>query len=265
MLEELCHYLGVRTLSRDARLLGYAREMAALQVRHRRCREAWRPHLHATKQALLTAAQATGSRGGTALIVGGGCARDLPITELLHHFDKIVLLDIAFTWQTRCLAKRWPNRVFCHLYDVTGIVTWLARHRQVPPPTLVNYPPLPHLAITPRWVASVNCLTQLPLLPLDWLAKTTAEPRQLEAFGRAVIRTHVQWLVSWQVPVCLITEIEDQYHRSNGQLDRTDYRPILGSSLLPFSLQASWLWSVNPPGELANGAWEARTVAMYSM
>ncbi|QSB02195.1 hypothetical protein JWZ98_04335 [Methylomonas sp. EFPC1] len=170
MLEEFWHYLGVRTASREARLLGYAREMAALQVRHRRCRQAWRPHIQATQQALLSAAQLLGDTGGAALIIGGGSAHDLPIAELLQHFDQLVLLDIAFTYPSRRLAKYWSNRVFCHPHDATGIVDWLAQHRQIPPAALVRNPIAPELAVKPRWVASVNCLTQLPLLPLDWLA-----------------------------------------------------------------------------------------------
>jgi hypothetical protein len=263
MLEEFWHLLGVRTASREACLLGYRREMAALQARHRRCRDAWSPHLQATKDALLSAAQATGDQGGVALIFGGGSTHDLPIVELLEHFEQIVLLDIAFTYQSRRLAKHWPNRVFCHLHDVTGIVDWLAQHRQIPPPALVLNPTLPQLPVKPRWVASVNCLTQLPLLPLDWLTHSAAEPQQLEAFGRALILAHLKSLENWQTPVCLVTELDDQRHDRNGQLDQTDYRPILADYLQQTNQLASWNWTVNPPGELPHGAWESRTVAAY--
>ncbi|WP_445366924.1 hypothetical protein ACH5Y9_16895 [Methylomonas sp. BW4-1] len=263
MLEEFWHYLGVRTTSREARLLGYAREMAALQVRHRRCRQAWRQHIQATQQALLSAAQLLGDTGGAALIIGGGSAHDLPIAELLQHFDQIVLLDIAFSYPSRRLTKCWPNRVFCRPYDATGIVNWLAQHRQIPPAALVRNPIAPELAVKPRWVASVNCLTQLPLLPVDWLANTAAEPRQLEAFGQALMLAHLYWLDSWQTPVCLITEIADQRHSRAGLLDRTDYRPVLSAYLQNANQLASWDWLVNPPGELPEGGWESRTVAAY--
>jgi hypothetical protein len=263
MLEEFWHYLGVRTASREARLLGYTREMAALQARHRRCHGAWSAHIQATKQVLLSAAQALGDNGGAGLIIGGGSAHDLPITALLSHFDQIVLLDIAFTYPTHRLAQRWPNRVFCHLHDVTGIVDWLAKHRQIPTEQRVMEPPIPKLPINPRWVASVNCLTQLPLLPLDWLANSDVTPSQLEAFGRALILAHLHWLDSWQTPVCLITEIEDQQYHRNGQLDRTDYRPILAGYLQQANQLATWNWTVNPPSELPEGVWESRTVAAY--
>ncbi|MCQ8118271.1 hypothetical protein [Methylomonas rosea] len=263
MLEEFWHYLGVRAASREARILGYAREMAALQARHCRCRQAWDPHIQATKQALLSAAQGLDKQGGAALIVGGGSAHDLPIAELLQHFEQIVLLDIAFTYQSRHLAKLWPNRVFCRLHDVTGIVDWLVQHRQIPPQALVLNPIVPKLVVKPRWVASVNCLTQLPLLPLDWLANAGVETLKLEAFGRALMLAHLHWLDSWQTPVCLITEIEDQRHSRNGLLDRTDYRPVLEGYIQHANQLASWTWPVNPPGELPDGVWDSRIVAAY--
>jgi hypothetical protein len=238
--------------------------MAALQTRHRRCRRAWSPHIQASKQALLSAAQGLDKPGGAALIIGGGSAHDLPITELLQQFEQIVLLDIAFSYPTRRLANIWPSRVFCHLYDVTGIVDWLAQHRQMPPQALVLKPPTPKLPVNPRWVASVNCLTQLPLLPLDWLANAGLETLKLEAFGRALMLAHLNWLDSWQTPVCLITEIEDQRHGRNGLLDRTDYRPVLEGYIQHANQLASWPWPVNPPGELPDGVWDSRIVAAYS-
>ncbi|AMK77791.1 MULTISPECIES: hypothetical protein [Methylomonas] len=263
MLEEFWHYLGVRTASREAFLLGYAREMAALQARQRRCRQAWSAHIQATKHALLNAARGLDNSGGAALIIGGGSAHDLPITELLQYFEQIVLLDIAFSYPTRRLAKRWPGRVLCLPHDVTGVVGWLAQHPRIPLQELMMKPPVPELLVNPRWVASVNCLTQLPLLPLDWLANAGTESSQLEAFGRALILAHLNWLDSWQTPVCLITEIEDQRQGSNEQLDRTDYRPILADYLQQANQLASWNWLVNPPGELPGGVWESRTVAAY--
>lgn len=264
MLEELFHVLGVRTTGHGARLLGYAREVAALQVRHRRCRQAWRPHIQATRNALLTAAANLGNSGGTALIVGGGTAHDLPIAELLEHFNQLILMDIAFAYPTRRLAKRWPGRIVCYLHDVTGVVAWLARHRSLPPPTLVSQPRFPDLTPKPDWVASVNCLTQLPLLPVDWLHDHGVGADKLETFGRTLIQAHLDWLKAWQTPICLITEIEDRTFDRDGILeDYVDFRPLLQEFLEPAQCLANWSWDLKPPGELANGATETRIVAAY--
>jgi len=264
MLEECFHYLGVRTTGRGARLLGYAHEAAALQARHRRCRASWRPHVEATHKALLVGAASLPNPGGTALIVGGGIAQDLPMAQLLTHFERIILLDIAFAYPTRRLAVRWPERVFCCLHDVTGVVDWLAKHRRLPQSTMLNPPQLPDLLPRPDWVASVNCLTQIPLLPIDWLHDQGEDDGKLESFGRALMEAHLQWLSAWQSPVCLITEIEEQHFGQSGELIATiDYRPLLQAFLANAKCLADWAWCLNPPGETADGSWETRSVAAY--
>lgn len=264
MLEEYWHYLGVRTTGRSARLLGYAHEAAALQARHRRCRAAWQAHIEATHNALLAAAASLPNPGGTALIVGGGIASDLPIAQLLTCFERIVLLDIAFAYPTRRLAARWPGRVICCLHDVTGVVDWLAQQRCLPPSALLSAPQLPDLSTKPDWVASVNCLTQLPLLPIDWLHDYGEDDDKLESFGRALIQAHLQWLSAWRTPICLITEIEERGFDRNGALfDAIDYRPLLQEFLAHANRLADWTWCLNPPGESADGTWETRIVAAY--
>ena len=266
MLEEYFHYLGVRTSGRGARLLGYAHEAAALQVRHRRCRAAWQSHIQATHKALLTAAHALPNAGGTALIIGGGNVHDLPVRQLLNCFEQIVLLDIAFAYSTRRLAARWPGRVVCCLHDVTSVVDWLAKHRKLPPEILFSTPELPAFSPHPRWVASVNCLSQLPLLPIDWLYDHDVNQAELEWFGQKLIQAHLNWLRAWQTPVCLITEIEDQrFNRHNVVEEVIDYRPLLREFLQPARRVAGWTWRLKPPGELSDGGWENRSVEAYSI
>lgn len=263
MLHELWHYLGTRTASRGAQQLGYAREAAALEVRHRRCRQAWQPHIQATRAALLAAADRLDDKG-TALIIGGGVAHDLPLAELLARFQRIILLDIAFTRSTRRLALAWPDRVECCHWDVTGVIDWLAQHRGIPPAEIFETPKLPEFGFVPNWVASVNCLTQLPLLPVDWLYRQSADERRLEEFARALIRAHLDWLNAWQAPWCLISEMDDSRHDANGDVvDSTDYRPLVAKLLEPACLKAFWTWCLHPPGELANGADEIRNVEVW--
>ncbi|WP_054762978.1 hypothetical protein [Methylomonas koyamae] len=73
MIAEFIHYLGTRT-NPGARRLGYAGEAAALEARHRRCREAWLPHLAATRAALLRAAELAHPNSGDALLVAAAAS-----------------------------------------------------------------------------------------------------------------------------------------------------------------------------------------------
>ncbi len=264
MLHEWFYYLGTKVASPGARKLGYAKETAALEVRHHRCREAWKNHVQSTNAALLAAAQTAHRPGGTALIVGGGVARDLPMEELLTQFERIVLLDIAFSLPTRYLAISSRGRVLCCYWDVTGVVDWLAHERHLPPGPVFTRPILPELNPNPCWVASVNCLTQLPLLPLDWLLPHGIDEFQLEAFGRNLIHAHLDWLSMWQVPHCLITEISDYRYDANGIMtDTTDYQPIIGHYLKKGRLLARWSWCVHPAGEIPTGAHEIRMIEAW--
>ncbi len=264
MIEELVYYLGAKTQSPAARRLGYVYETAALQAKHRRYRTAWRPHLHATRQALLAAANI--DTRGTALILGGGIVQDLPVSELLERFECIILLDIVFTYQARRLAQRWPDRILCCYYDVTGVIDSLAKYRCLPPIERLSAFQQPNAKMPPVcWVASVNCLTQLPILPVRWLQHCGIEDRSLDEFYRALIQDHLNWLMGWQVRTCLITEVEEQHFDRNGSLiGSVDHRPLLQDFQQKADCLSRWTWHLHPRGALSSRHSETRTVEALS-
>lgn len=264
MLTEVWHYLGVRTAGHGARQLGYAHEAAALQVRHRRCREAWRPHLDATRDTLLAAARRLDGKQRTALIVGGGVIHDLPVAGLLEIFERVVLLDIAFTRPTRRLAESRRGRIELCYWDTTGVVESIAQTRQIPKRSPLASLQWPTLTAKPDWIASVNCWLQLPLLPAAWLQRHGADERELEAFARELIDAHWHWLTVWQTPICMISEVGDRRHAADGSLlDETDYRPLLQRYSQQARHTASWTWRLHPSGELPGGAWEDNFVEAW--
>jgi hypothetical protein len=265
MIEECIYYLAAKTKSYGARRLGYVYEAAALQSKHRRFRTEWRPHINATRQALLAASADINIRGSV-LIVGGGITEDLPITELLAGFECIILVDIVFTSEARCLARRWPGRVVCCYYDVTGVIDWVAKYRCLPRADQRIAFHLPDDDMPPIcWVASINCLTQLPILPVRWLHQFGINDHDLEMFFRALIQDHLSWLMDWQVQVCLITEVEEQHFDQNGSLiDSINHRPLLSAFQEQAACLSSWNWNLHPPGALSKHYSETRTVEAWS-
>jgi hypothetical protein len=265
MIEELLHYLGARTKSQGARRLGHVYEVAALQARHSRCRSAWQSHIQETHQALLMASSNI-DPGGVALIIGGGTVADLPISQLLTRFERLVLVDIVFTFQARRLARRWPGRVVCCYYDVTGCVDWLATQKCLPPFENLNRSSqlneyIPDIA----WVASVNCLTQLPILPLEWLRRWGVDESALDNFFHGLIQAHLHWLADWPAQVCLITEVEEQHFDRNGHVSNiVDHRPLLQDFQQKSIFVSGWTWTLHPFGELPNRCSESRTVEAWS-
>jgi len=264
MITEFIHYLGTDTASLGARRLGYAGEAAALEARHYRCRRAWAAHLAATRGALLRAVDLALPDPACALLVGAGSVHDLPLAELMDRFERIVLLDIAFGVAARRLAARWPKRLYLCRHDVTGIVDWLANHKSLPPAERLNRPALPQLDVKPSWVASVNCLIQLPLLPLNYLADKVSDESALETFGRALIQGHLRWLQAWHAPICLISEVEDRHFDRHGVLaGSSDYRELLQGITAGAACVGRWPWQIHPPGELADGRHEIRIVEAW--
>jgi hypothetical protein len=115
-------------------------------------------------------------------------------------------------------------------------------------------------------MASVDCLTQLPLLPASWLLRKGESESSVENFGRALMEAHIEQLSAPGVPVCLIAELEDRRTGSRGRvLDRTDYRPWLLPPLENRQARAvaEWEWLTHPEGELRDGSSEIRTVSAW--
>jgi hypothetical protein len=268
MILEWIDSLLVTTPGRAVRRLGYAREAAALEARHRRCRAAWSEHLCATQSALLHAADRAANRHGTALVVGAGVIHDISLQDLLACFGAVWLVDLAFTRQTRASARAMGPRVRCLQADVSGVIGVLSEGRaplsSIPLPNRLPLPLPENLA----WIASVNCLTQLPLIPAARLIRLGRSDAEVEAFGRTIMVRHIEMIGSAGVPACLISEIEDSRWGLRGRiLEKTDYRPVLEPVLESHGATsfAQWDWPVHPPGELPGGESELRRVVAWEL
>lgn len=266
MLREYLESLRVQTASRAARVLGYARETALLEARHRRLDPDWGPHICATQNALLTAALEAENPRGIALIIGGGVAQDLSLSDLASCFAEVWLVDIAFSRQTLVRVRPWRGRIRCVTADLTGVLNTLWRTRKIPLASEISRSFPFDLPDKLSWIASVNCLTQLPLLPAAWLLAHGADEKDVEQFGRELMTAHIEKLSAPGVPVCLIAEMQDRRVGRRGQIvESTDYRPVLLPALEAHGARmfSQWDWLVHPYGELPNGECEMREVAAW--
>ncbi|GFK94880.1 hypothetical protein NNJEOMEG_02728 [Fundidesulfovibrio magnetotacticus] len=171
-----------------ARRMGLLRESVAIGARHRRCREAWRPHLERCRAHILQAADAC-QGGGTALVLGSGRLLDIPLEELAARFRRVVLADAVHPLNVRWRARSLPG-VRLDAVDLTG--TWQeVLQGRLPRPA----DPALYRDLSPDLTVSANCLSQLPLAPLARLeAAGRYDADELEAFHRAVLAAHLDWL-----------------------------------------------------------------------
>ncbi|OGS82655.1 MAG: hypothetical protein A2061_09150 [Gallionellales bacterium GWA2_59_43] len=258
MLTEWLLYLAA-DCPQPARKLGYLRESIAIRSRYRRCRSAWQPHLEHSRAALLDSLQAC-TRFRTALVFGSGLLLDIPLDELARRFEKVYLVDVVHLPEVRRIVRRYAN-VLCISHDVTGFMSRLdtisPQSLDLPPPErFLNEPGI-------DWIASVNLLSQLPLLPLDWLRRRFPELDEatLETWGIRLMRQHLDYLAAFAAPTCLLADMEQTVHdRNDNVIEKIDFAARLG-----FDDKASeqWRWDIAPPGEIAPGIGSFHRVAAH--
>jgi hypothetical protein len=139
--------------------------------------------------------------------------------------------------------------VRCIDLDVTGFI----EHMEALSPERLELPPPKYFLDEPDidWVASVNLLSQLPLLPVDWLRQRFPELSEamLEEWGTQVMRQHLDYLAAFAAPTCLLADMEQVIHTGNGEIiERIDFASRLR---LDDAAPEQWRWNIAPPGEIA--------------
>lgn len=260
MLSEWFTYLTTDCLP-QARKLGYLRESIGIRSRYRRCRSAWQPHLENSRSALLQSLNACGNFR-TALVFGSGLLLDIPLFELSRRFEKVLLVDMVHLPEARRAARRLSS-VHCISCDITGFLDGM---EGMSPHNLDL--PLPEIFLddsTVDWVASVNLLSQLPLLPLDWMRVRFPETNEaiLEQWSTRLMRQHLDYLATFTAPVCLLADMaQTTYGKSGEIIDQADFSMGFG---LDEQVLQQWRWDIAPVGEIAPGVGRFHRVVARSM
>lgn len=247
MLAEMLVWAGTQA-SRPARQLGYARAAVSLWSRRRRWARDWAEHETNTRDFALKTVAAC-RRRDTVWLLGGGTLSDLPLAELSKLFRRVVVFDIAWLPQAQAAGRRWSN-VELKLADVTGVVQPLSEWRlgmplPIPPvDAMTDLDPVP-----PDCVLSLNLLSQLPLLPMEYVQRHGMTVQAAETFGRAILQAHLQGLQDFACPVGLIADARRVWRSRAGEVVLSE-SAVLGVKLPP--PERSWRWPVAPRGEIDN-------------
>jgi hypothetical protein len=238
------------TLSCPAPLrdMGYARELISIEARHKRCRDAWAPHLERCHKVILDAARDIGR--GKAVVLGSGLLLDIPLPELSETFDEVVLVDIFHMPAAEKRAKEFSN-VRLETADITGLAhaTWahVNENRAGPlPPPQVDAGTFADADL----VVSANVLTQLPLFPMGWLMEKGQgyADADMKPFARRIVDHHLELLSSLPGRVCLLTEHLRVICDGDEVLQEID--PLFGATLPVTGLK--WTWDIAPRPEITS-------------
>lgn len=235
MILEALNYLATRPLTGpDHR--GSVRYSVNLWSRAGRCATAWREHEENTKAAILAAAAPLKQRR-TAVVLGSGLLRDVPVLELARMFDTVVLVDLVHLASVRVwLQLKRLHNVRLIERDVSGFD--LATGEQMAEP-LGFLREVPYL----DFVVSANLVSQMGMgvkRRLEQAGQPWIEP------ARRLVEAHLEGLSALPCKACLVTDI------SYAVIDRTghvheEFDLLFGAAQPDHSAQ--WDWPVAPFGE----------------
>ena len=230
---------------KELRDLGYRTELVAIGARYRRCRAAWADHLARSRRAVERAIDRTPSRD-TVMVLGSGRLLDVPLEALAAAFRRVVLVDALHPLSARARAHRYRN-VELRGEDVTGTIAALHRLKPGDPlPPIRSYAPLHDAGVD--LVVSLNLLSQLGVLPAEWIERRLGQAAvpAADSFCAALARTHLDDLARCKASVCLIADVEWQHVDAAGAIIERD-SSIFG--LPPPAPAEEWLWELAPAPE----------------
>jgi len=229
---------------RPAKAVGYLREMIGLEVRHRRCRGSWQPHLQQCRDWIIQAMDDCEKRRKV-VVLGSGLLNDVPLKELAQGFGQVVLVDILHMPCVRKAILPFDNVVLDER-DVTGFVAPL--YNQGPLGAPLRAPDSANMDLEDAdLVISLNILSQLAVLPMAY-----AEKKRLplvQDIPARLLGAHLEALAGSEGRVCLITEVEYRLCQDGNVIEKLD--PLAGT-LIPEQLKGRsnrWDWDFAPHPE----------------
>jgi hypothetical protein len=229
---------------RPVKAVGYLREMIGLEVRHRRCRGPWQPHLQKCRDWIIQAMDDCDKRSKV-VVLGSGLLNDGPLKELAQGFEQVVLVDILHMPSVRKAIRPFDN-VHLDERDVTGFVAPLYYHGRLGAP--LSAPDSANMDCEDAdLVISLNILSQLAVLPMAYAEKKRLPLAQ--DIPARLLGAHLEALANSAGRVCLITEVEHRLCQNSHVIETSD--PLVGT-LIPQALKGSsknWDWDFAPHPE----------------
>lgn len=209
-----------------------------LWARANRCRQNWAEHEENSRRFILAAASKLRQRR-TAVVLGSGLVRDVPLGALASAFDTVVLVDLVHLASIR--SKLWAkpgNNVVLSSRDLSGYDTLKAG---------LALEPLSFLRLVPYLdlVISANLLSQIGTGVQNRIEKETANAMPDDVLPR-LIQAHIDGLSGLPCKVCLITDTGFEVIDKNGTHHQQE--DLLHGVTVP-KIVNGWDWPVVPFGE----------------
>ncbi|MBX4954701.1 hypothetical protein HJB56_17510 [Rhizobium lentis] len=215
----------------------FIRYSVNLWSRAGRCAADWADHEEKSRDAIRAAAAGLRQKR-TAVVLGSGLLRDVPIEELARDFDTVVLVDLVHLASVRLwLAAKRHRNIRLIERDLSGYDELAAGQEPEPLGFLRT---VPYLDL----VVSANLLSQIGR---GVKRRHEAEVGQMpDDTVERLIAAHVDGLSGLSCRNCLVTDIAFAVIDRNG---KTHEEADLLHGVLPPPAKAAWTWPVAPLGE----------------
>ncbi|MEZ6142994.1 MAG: hypothetical protein R3B84_20715 [Zavarzinella sp.] len=228
---------------RYLRKMGYLAEVGGIRRRFQRVGHEWQHHIERCHD-VITEGVGRCQQFRKAVIFGAGLIHDVPLKMLAQKFQQVLLVDVVHPLSSRWVVRQFPN-VRRVNHDVTnslkGIYRVATRPNQIIP------------VDQPQWLlddkeldytVSLNLLSQLPCMPMDYLRKWHCHTKaELEEMAKQLIKDHLEYLSALPGCVSLITDYErTKYNLLNQVVEKRDL--FFGLKLPRFG--PTWEWRLAP-------------------
>ncbi|MBP1842276.1 hypothetical protein J2046_000520 [Rhizobium petrolearium] len=217
----------------------FIRSSVSLWSRAGRCAKAWAPHEENCK-AFIRETIDSMKQKRTAVVLGSGLLRDVPIKELSRQFDTVVLVDLVHPASVRAwlIAERFKNiRLISR--DLSGFEDAVAG-KPVEPLAFLRQ--VPYLDL----VVSANILSQIGVGAKRRLERENRPGK--DEIVRALIRAHLDGLTALPCRTALLT---DTSYRVTDRKEIVREEADLLCGVPAPTAKRKWTWPVAPYGELS--------------
>lgn len=241
--------------------MGYLKEILSIESRYRRFKLDWDKHLNNSKEVIIQSLEMARANRRI-VILGSGLLLDLPLSAISQKFEDVVLVDIIHLPQIEEIVKVHDN-VRLITVDITSTAERLFITKPRPNTYLPKEQPFfPECDETCDMVISLNILSQLPIIPRNYLVDKLGwkDDDKITNWENYLMNSHFQALSSLKCPVCLISDWELTYLDKNDvEIERHLTAPVL-KDIQPYR---QWVWRLIPIGNESKHYSVELTVGAY--
>jgi len=222
--------------------MGYYNYQQGLIVHHLNEEGTWNTHLRNCRNFILKSLDFY--KPSVVTVLGSGWLLDLPLNEMNDLVSEIILVDIVHPPEVKSQVATL-KRVSLREEDVTGGLikqvwekasgrAFFNKLRSIKEIKVAEYQPTFESGL----IISLNILTQLEALPLEFLRKRTkADNESFLQFRKEIQTSHISFLEKNNS--VLITDISEIITERNGQIIE---KPSLLAALPDTNFREEWTW-----------------------